>query len=196
MEGEQAIIPLPCKYRAEGCFETVLFNSKFGHEERCSFRIIYQCPIDPVCGQINGYKNMCIHLKNHHTNVFNFVDFVEERESFCIGVFKESENIVHAFHIKQWGLFFLQKVCVGDLTGLFMQVIRAATNQLDFNYSLEVCDHNETRKEYFKGCVLPMEKPTEEIMNTGKYLLLSDLILKTINTESPIMIVVRIWKNV
>ncbi|GLH02625.1 E3 ubiquitin-protein ligase, partial [Gryllus bimaculatus] len=115
-------IPLPCKYRAGGCFETVLFNSKFAHEERCSFRIIYQCPIDPV--------------------------------------------------------------------------IRAATNQLDFNYSLEVCDHNETRKEYFKGCVLPMETPTEEIINTGKYLLLSDLILKTINAESPIMIVVRIWKNV
>jgi hypothetical protein len=58
---------LPCKYRVDGCSETMLQVEKAAHEKACLFRS-YTCLVDD-CNQVHTFKDMMVHLNASHSRL-------------------------------------------------------------------------------------------------------------------------------
>jgi hypothetical protein len=60
-------LPLPCKYRVDGCTETMRQVDKAVHEKTCLFRA-YTCLADD-CNQVHSCKDMMVHLRASHDHL-------------------------------------------------------------------------------------------------------------------------------
>jgi hypothetical protein len=60
-------IPLPCKYRMDGCSKTMCQRDKASHENTCRFRT-YICLVDD-CNEAHSLRGMPFHLKTSHSHV-------------------------------------------------------------------------------------------------------------------------------
>lgn len=58
---------LPCKYRVDGCSETMHQVDKAMHEKTCLFRAC-TCLVDD-CNRAHSFKDMMVHLKTSHSHL-------------------------------------------------------------------------------------------------------------------------------
>ncbi|KAG5879691.1 hypothetical protein JTB14_006476 [Gonioctena quinquepunctata] len=85
---------LPCRYKAYGCPEKLIYNELSNHEHNCTF-CDYKCPIDG-CYFEGQFKHTCKHLKLIHGST-------RMLESFIV-VF---QNIPEAFLVNEdRGIFY------------------------------------------------------------------------------------------
>jgi hypothetical protein len=62
-------LPLPCKYRVDGCTKMMCQVDKATHEKTCLFRT-YTCLVDD-CNQAHSFKDMTVHLKTSHRHLIS-----------------------------------------------------------------------------------------------------------------------------
>jgi E3 ubiquitin-protein ligase SIAH1 len=66
-------IPLPCRYRVEGCNEMMCQRDKASHENSCQFRL-YPCFVCG-CNETHNLRGIRLHLKTSHSHLIYETDF-------------------------------------------------------------------------------------------------------------------------
>lgn len=62
-------MPLPCRYRADGCSKTMCQRDKAAHENTCHFRT-YICFVHD-CKEAHSLRGMRFHLKTSHSRLIS-----------------------------------------------------------------------------------------------------------------------------
>ncbi|PNF40956.1 hypothetical protein B7P43_G08856 [Cryptotermes secundus] len=186
-------IPLPCKYRVNGCSKMMCQRDKAAHENTCRFRT-YICLVDN-CNEAHTLNGMRFHLMASHSHVITENDScICKGQKFSHTMSKSSfQSLVHAFDIRDWGLFFLCHRTSGEKTWLGMQMVSLDPTNTDFLYSIEVANEEKLRSVTYKGPVVPLHT----VINRQQEdcLVLTNQLLDALKTNNELCIKVLIWKD-
>ncbi|XP_066999530.2 nuclear pore complex protein DDB_G0274915 isoform X8 [Anabrus simplex] len=173
------LVKLPCRFRVDGCKDTVLLTKKLEHEKVCPHHK-FDCPVSD-CKDKQNYQTVSGHLSQEHGLVVTEVTDPQKiwyRFSKTIEINKLS-SLIHGFIISDWGFFLLCSKTTESKTLLWMQMLAAPGKSSTFTYKIHVVDHLDRHGVSYSGTVALLDKSVDEIQEDD-CLHMIDILLKSL----------------
>lgn len=174
-------LPLPCKYRTDGCFMTSSISDKEKHEEECDYRQ-YLCSGEDCNVSFNS-QQVLHHFRRSHPNSDILQGTKHETKEAYLFEFSVTGDTTKLLLIPEWGSFIFTSTATiqGEYKRCFIvQAVLSETKARNFRSKIALSDR-ESRVFKYSAQMQSLTVPRDTIISTRDCLIVYRGLLTSFN---------------
>jgi len=179
----------PCPLSVYGCDAKVLPDHEQDHMKQCGYRQVH-CPVKD-CPYIISIKNAVSHLQDYHEHEVTFAN-----NGVILGLLYTGRSSV--FHISCYDQDFIamKRISSSRQWHFWIYGIGSSEEMTRFSYLIQLKNQDGSSEISWKEPVVSLDKPTEDVINDGDALVLTDKVISRLLKKGAIRIKITISRAV